>query len=158
MEKIVDFYFVFHEVVCCQTCILESHRACEQIALINDACDGIKSSALVEDVSKALSSLLRTFDSVIENRKYNKESIYLQETTIKESIVKLKQCLLQHVDSLEKSLLSDLAKLQDETVSQLDAEISESKSLSENWQKTKLEYDFNIKHGSNSQFFRLVEN
>lgn len=156
-EKKYDFYCVFHDAVCCQTCILESHRTCEHVSLIDDVSDGIKSSALVEDVYKAVSSLLRTLDVVIENRKTNKESIYSQETTIKASIVKLKQCLLQHVETLEKSLLSDLAKLKDETVSQLDAEISEAKSLSENWQKTKLEYDFNIKHGSNSQLFRLVE-
>lgn len=156
-EKNIDFYCVFHDAVCCQACILESHRACEQISLIDDVCGGIKSSALVEDVSKAVSSLLRTYDSVIENRKTNKELIYSQETIIIESIVKLKQCLLEHVDSLEKSLLSNLAKLKDETVSQLDAEISESIYLSENWQKTKIEFDFNVKHGSNSQLFRLVE-
>ncbi|VDI71393.1 Hypothetical predicted protein [Mytilus galloprovincialis] len=156
-EKNIDFYCVFHDAICCQTCILESHRACEQISLIDDVCDGIKSSALVEDVSKAVSSLLRTYDSVIENRKTNKELIYSQETIIKESIVKLKQCLLEHVDTLEQSLLADLTKLKEETVKQLDAEITESKLMSENWQKTKLEFDFNVKHGSNSQLFRLVE-
>lgn len=156
-EKLVDFYCVCHDVVCCQKCILESHLGCEQISLIDDVSDAIKSSTLVEDVSKAVSSLLRTFDSVIENRKTNKESIYSQETTIKASIVKLKQCLLQHVDTLEKSLLSNLTKLKAETLKQLDTEITEYKSVSKNWQKSKLEFDFNMKHGSNSQLFRLVE-
>ncbi|XP_052073241.1 uncharacterized protein LOC127711286 [Mytilus californianus] len=156
-EKIVDFYCSFHDVVCCHTCILQSHRACEKIELIDDVSSGIKSSAIVEDVSKAVSSLLRTFDSVKENRKNNKESIYSQETMCKTSIVKLKQCLLQHVDSLEQSLFSNLAKLKDETLSQLDAEITEANAMNEYMQKTKQDLDFIMKHGSNSQLFRLVE-
>ncbi|CAG2241247.1 unnamed protein product [Mytilus edulis] len=101
-EKIVDFYCAFHDVVCCQTCIAESHRACQQVKVIDDVSGGIKSSALAEDVSKAVASLLKTFQSLIENRNSNKESVFLQEATIKTSIAKLKQDLLQHVESLEK--------------------------------------------------------
>ncbi|CAC5419507.1 unnamed protein product [Mytilus coruscus] len=156
-EKIVDFYCAFHDVVCCQTCILESHRACQQVKVIDDVSGDIKSSALMEDVSKAVSSLLKTFQSVIENRNNNKESVFLQESIIKTSIAKLKQDLLQHVESLETSLLSELAKLKDETVSQLNIDITESKSMSESWQKIKQELDFNIEHGSNNQLFRLVQ-
>lgn len=156
-EKIVDFYCYFHDVICCQTCIPESHRACQQVKVIDDVSGDIKSSALVEDVSKAVSSLLKTFQSVIENRNNNKESVFLQEPLIKASIAKLKQDLLQHAESLEKSLLSELAKLKSETVSQLDIDITETKSMSENWLKIKQELDFNIEHGSNNQLFRLVQ-
>ncbi|CAG2185949.1 unnamed protein product [Mytilus edulis] len=157
-EKIVDFYCAFHDVVCCQTCIAESHRACQQVKVIDDVSGGIKSSALVEDASKAVSSLLKTFQSVIENRNSNKESVFLQEPIIKTSIAKLKQDLLQHVESLEKSLLSELSKLKSEAASQLDTDLAKTKSKSKRWQKIKQELDFNIEHGSNNQLFRLVQN
>ncbi|VDI71394.1 Hypothetical predicted protein [Mytilus galloprovincialis] len=156
-EKIVDFYCAFHDVVCCQTCIAKSHRACQQVKVIDDVSGGIKSSALVEDASKAVSSLLKTFQSVIENRNNNKESVFLKEPIIKTSIAKLKQDLLQHVESLEKSLLSELSKLKSDAVSQLDTDLAETKSMSKSWQKIKQELDFNIEHGSNNQLFRLVQ-
>ncbi|XP_071180174.1 uncharacterized protein [Mytilus edulis] len=157
-EKIVDFYCAFHDVVCCQTCIAESHRACQQVKVIDDVSGGIKSSALVEDASKAVASLLKTFQSLIENRNSNKESVFLQELIIKTSIAKLKQDLLQHVESLEKSLLSELSKLKSEAASQLDTDLAITKSKSKRWQKIKQELDFNIEHGSNNQLFRLVQN
>ncbi|XP_063448064.1 E3 ubiquitin-protein ligase TRIM45-like [Mytilus trossulus] len=157
-EKIVDFYCAFHDVVCCQTCIAESHRACQQVKVVDDVSGDIKSSALVEDVSKAVSYLLKTLQSVIENRNNNKELVFLQEPLIKTSIAKLKKDLLQHVESLEKSLLSELSKLKSKAVSQLDTDLAETKSMSESWQKIKQELDFNIEHGSNNQLFCSVQN
>lgn len=156
-EKIVDFYCSFHDVVCCQTCIIESHRTCQQVEVIDDVSGAIKSSAVVEDISKAVSSLLQTLNSIIENRKKNKKSVYSQEILIKTTIANLKKDLMQHVDTLEKSLLSKLDKLKEETITYFDNEMISSSSMSEKWQNIKQELDFNIEHGSNNQLFRLVE-
>lgn len=127
VKKNIDLYCMFHDAVCCRTCLLESHRSCEEVQEVGDVSGSIKSSALVEDVSKAISELSKIFDSIIKTRKKNLEAVNCQEVVhvTKESIVKLKADLLKDVDFLEKSLLKDLSNLHEETISELDASVNE---------------------------------
>lgn len=117
----------------------------------------IKSSALVEDVSKAISELSKTFETIVKTRKKNIEIVHCQEAVIKESIVKLKADLLRDVDLLEKSLLYDLTILREETISELDANVNEVSEMNDNWSQIKEELDFNMEYGSNSRIFILAE-
>lgn len=81
--KKIEFYCMFHDVVCCRTCVLESHRSCEQVEEVDDVSGSIKSSALVEDVSNAIPELAKTLDAIIKTRQKNIEAINSQETVIK---------------------------------------------------------------------------
>ncbi|VDI35388.1 Hypothetical predicted protein [Mytilus galloprovincialis] len=157
VNKNIDLYCMFHDVVCCRTCVLESHRPCENVQEVEDVSGSIKSSALVEDVSKAVSELSKTFESIIKTRKKNLEAVNCQESVIKESIVKLKADLLKDVDLLEKSLLKDLSNFHEKTISKLDASVNEFSEMNDTWSKIKEELKFNMEYGSNSRIFILAE-
>lgn len=155
--KILDAYCTFHDDVLCQTCVITMHRSCESIKTIEEVSKNIKSSVLFEDLTKALPALLQTSILLKENLEHNREEVGVHETKIKQSIIQLRAKINVYLDNFESSILTDLSKLRDQSLSNLDKEIKDIANITESVCKHQKDLNFTAAHGSDKKLFLLLE-
>ncbi|CAC5384984.1 unnamed protein product [Mytilus coruscus] len=70
-NKIIELYCADHECPCCSMCISIKHRRCEKVQSIDEAAEGILSSAIVQDVRQGLKYVHDDMKTVLQDRKDN---------------------------------------------------------------------------------------
>lgn len=156
-DHILCAYCTFHDEVCCKACLIDKHRSCDEIKTLDEASKDIQSSVLFEDIVRTIPDLLKTIQSVKESRQQNKEAISVQELDIKDSISKFKMEILRHLDVVEGSLIADLARMKEESLSRLDNELEEIENMNQSVLNHQNNLNFTISHCSRSKLFLLME-
>jgi hypothetical protein len=53
----IDHFCSQHDVVCCRTCLSESHRSCESVLPLDSASKDVKNSSLLSDTLEDMMNL-----------------------------------------------------------------------------------------------------
>ncbi|XP_063427115.1 E3 ubiquitin-protein ligase TRIM71-like [Mytilus trossulus] len=148
-----EFYCSDHDCLICRTCMANTHRTCGKIQPIDVAAKGCKSSAMVEDITKEITSLLKATKELVVDRQENKTRVGEIKAKILKQTAKIRQDINGHLDQLEKKLIFEVETL-DKTIREkacydLGEADKRQNDIKDMWQKVV----FFTKHGSESQLF-----
>jgi hypothetical protein len=62
-----------HDVVCCRTCLSDSHRSCESVLPLDSASKDVKNSSLLSDTLEEHEYMTETLSKMSENRDENRK-------------------------------------------------------------------------------------
>ncbi|CAC5374773.1 unnamed protein product [Mytilus coruscus] len=83
-----EFYCADHDFLICRTCMANMHRTCGKIQPIDVAAEGCRSSSVLEDVSKDITSLLISTKTLLEDRQKKKTSVGQSKAKVLKKIAK----------------------------------------------------------------------
>ncbi|XP_071121403.1 uncharacterized protein [Mytilus edulis] len=149
----LDYFCVDHDIVCCKECLPTNHRVCKNVTSIDIASKSSKQSETFLNFKEQLCFILEALERLNTNRKENGSRIEQEETQIRNQIAKIKENIIQRLDSLEESLIYQLTELKNKNVTGIKRQEKDIGDLvaSTNAQKEVLE--FIRDHGSEKQAF-----
>ncbi|CAC5374772.1 unnamed protein product [Mytilus coruscus] len=149
----LEFYCSDHECLICRTCIANTHRTCGKIQPIDVAAKGCRSSAMVEDITKEITSLLNATKELVVDRQENKTRVGKIKAKVLKEIAKFRQDINDHLNQLERKLISEVDFIEKTMCEKACNDLCEAdktqNDIRDMWQRV----DFFTKHGSESQLF-----
>ncbi|XP_063418614.1 probable E3 ubiquitin-protein ligase MID2 [Mytilus trossulus] len=106
-NKIIELYCADHECPCCSICISIKHRRCEKVQTIDEAAEGILSSAMVQDIRQGLQDVCNDVDTVLKDRNDNLTQLEKEHEKELKTVDKTFQSLRDKLDE-QQSLRKDL--------------------------------------------------
>ncbi|XP_071150435.1 uncharacterized protein [Mytilus edulis] len=155
-DMILEFYCSNHEILCCRSCSVNTHRTCGKILPINVAARGIKTSVMLNDVTADLNGLLKTAQQLVEDRTTNKENIRKAKATTLQNIVKFKRILVQELDELEKKLMTEVGETEKKLTRKAGSDLLNIEDRHKAIVDISEQLEYLTKHGSESQILMLL--
>ncbi|XP_063400170.1 uncharacterized protein LOC134684790 [Mytilus trossulus] len=149
----LEFYCVNDDVMCCQECLPENHRSCDNVISVELASKNSKHSQSFVDFQDQLSFIFEALYKLKNKCKESDSRIEQQETQIRKQIAKIKEDIIKQLEILEESLLKDLTKIKDKSksrVKRLEKDIGDLITSSKVEKET---LEFVRDHGSDKQAF-----
>ena len=104
-----------HDCPCCRRCIIEHHKECKDIDIIEDIIQNVKTSVSFDDLHQQLSVISKNIRSIRKNRKANADLIRKQKKRIEKDIRDLRETMNNHLDKLQEKLTRELMQIEVET-------------------------------------------
>ncbi|KAK3587682.1 hypothetical protein CHS0354_042466 [Potamilus streckersoni] len=104
--KQIEFYCKDHDIVCCSTCAVITHKKCDSIVPVEEAACGIKNSNvrdLTMDKLRKCQSSLRSVVAVLEA---NNRKLQTQTSNLRRKLVETRLKVNHLFDEFEKTLSS----------------------------------------------------
>ena len=149
----IDYFCSQHDVVCCRTCIPDSHSSCKTVIPLDFASKDVKNSSLLSDTLKELDNMTKTLQKIAGNRDDNKKLLKQKKSLIIKQISAVKSKLLKHLDDIETRLITEVASVQEKNEEKIKREKHEISELTSVLKENKQELEFLKHHGSNNQIF-----
>ncbi|CAC5418052.1 unnamed protein product [Mytilus coruscus] len=120
-EYTLDYFCTYHDALCCHGCIAVDHRACNKIFSLKEASKDVRTSALIVDIFDGLKHvrLGKTAIDTIHNREEYIQRVNQEASSITESISAFKKTIIDEINEMEKSAMSSLSNLKNETISKM---------------------------------------
>ena len=151
----VEYFCVDHDELCCRDCLAKTHKSCGNTMSLDSASKGAKQSQLFSDCQEHLTSISKTYKSILKYREENVNDIKDDKEKIKENMKKLKEKLIQRINQVEKELTNKLDILAQENTKFQQDEISKVLEVTEEVELYLKEMLFIVEHGSDKQAFLL---
>ena len=152
----IDYFCSQHDVVCCRSCIPDSHRSCETVIPLDVASKDVINSSLLSDTLKELDNMTETLEKMGENRDDNRKLLEQKKSSIIKQISTVKSKLLKYIDDLEERLINEVASVQEKNDEKIKREKKEMSQLMSVLKDNKQELEFLKDHGSNNQLFLVL--
>ncbi|CAG2227671.1 unnamed protein product [Mytilus edulis] len=146
-----------HDLICCHQCFQSSHKSCKNVSHLDMAAKGIKQSDWLKKLGHDLKEMTKVSHKIIEERKVSKEELKNQVQKIKKEIANMKSKFIQHIDDLEKDLLSELATVDKDGEEESDKEKQELMNMEKEVQADHTALKFVTNNGSESQIYSFVQ-
>jgi gas vesicle protein len=104
-----------HDCPCCRRCIIEHHKECKDIDIIDDIIQDVKTSVSFDDLHQQLSVISKNIRSIRKNRQANADLIRKQKKRIEKDIRDLRETMNNHLDKLQEKLTRELMQIEVET-------------------------------------------
>ncbi|XP_063427114.1 uncharacterized protein LOC134710657 [Mytilus trossulus] len=130
-----------------------THRTCGKIQPIDVAAKGCKTSSMLEDVSKDITSLLISSKALFEDRQKKKTNVGQSKAKVLKEISRFRQEINDHLDQLENKCCSEVDILEHTISKTVGKELIEADKRQHVIQNIWQQVDFFTKHGSESQLF-----
>jgi hypothetical protein len=117
-EKHNEKYQMFcksHDCPCCRKCIIEHHKQCKDIDIIEDIIQYVKTSVSFDDLQQQLSVISKNIQRIRENRQANADLIRKQKEKIEKNISDLRETMNNHLDTLQEKLTKELIQVEVKT-------------------------------------------
>jgi len=152
-----NLYCKEHECPCCGICLLQNHKDCKEVAVLENITKNVKTSSMFTEIEHLIKDMIENIGKIRQNRGTNSSSVKEQKRIIEIEIQELRTKINNHLDNLEENLLKELT----EAEKQITDETHELQvSLDEKHNKL-IEYQTNIvnikKYASDLQTFIAVK-
>ena len=137
-----EYFCVDHDVICCNECLVESHRTCAKAMSIDIASKGAKRSQSFIDSVQLIEQVSETVNEFTKDRREHIGSIDDQSNQVKEKITNAIQGWISYLESLEKSLIKNAQRQIDTIIANAQKEIFETKQIEEYITKLKDAFEF----------------
>ncbi|XP_063427113.1 uncharacterized protein LOC134710656 [Mytilus trossulus] len=151
-----DFYCSDHNCLICQKCLDNNHRNCGKIQTIDIPAKGCRSSLMLEDVTKDITSLLKSTKELVEESQKNKTSVGQIKGKVLKEISRFRHIINDHLDQLERKLNPEVDIIDKTICKKADKEFCEANERQNFVENVWKQVDFYTKHGSESQLFILL--
>ena len=151
-----EYFCVDHDMLCCKECFSETHRTCKTVPSLDTASNGIKSSQSYKDAGDEINHILQTLDTLSSGHIDNKETIQQEADVIHDNIIRVKEKLIEKVESLVQQLMDELKQIKDNQLNEIKANITDIEDVITSSKAHKGAFDFTKDNGSDQQTFLLV--
>ena len=149
----IDHFCSQHDVVCCRTCLSDSHSSCESVLPLDFASKDVKNSSLLSDTLEEQDYMTETLSKMSENRDDNRKLLKQKKSLIIKQISAAKSKVLKYLDEIEERLITEVESVQEKNEEKINSEKHEICQLTSILKDNKQELEFLKNHGSNNQLF-----
>ena len=149
----IDYFCSQHDVVCCRTCLSDSHRSCESVLPLDFASKDVQDSTLLSDTLIEQDYMTEILSKMEENRDENKKILKQKKSLIIKQISAAKSKVLKYLDDIEKKLITEVGSVQEKNDEKINREKHEICQLTSTLKDNKQELEFLKDHGSNNELF-----
>ena len=146
-----------HECPCCRICIVENHKDCREVAVLENITKNVKTSTMFNEVEHLIKELIENIGKIRHNRVTNSSSVKEQKRIIENEIQELRTKINTHLDKLQEDLMKELT----EAEKQVTTETHELHVSLDEKQRKLTEYQTNIanieKYASDLQTFIAIK-
>ena len=79
-----------HECPCCRICIVENHKDCREVAVLENITKNVKTSTMFNEVEHLIKELIENIGKIRQNRETNSSSVKEQKRIIENEIQELR--------------------------------------------------------------------
>ena len=108
-EKFI-LYCKEHECPCCKICILENHKDCKEVTVLENMIKNIKTSNMFNEIEQLIDELIETIGNIRQNREKNTSAVKEQNILVENEIRELRRKIDKHLDKLQESLMKELTE------------------------------------------------
>jgi hypothetical protein len=108
-EKFIA-YCKEHERPCCRICILENHKDCKEVVIVENIIHNIKTSHIFNEIERSIDELFETIGKIRQNRETNYSAIKEQKISVENEIRELRTQIDKHFDKLQEGLMKELTE------------------------------------------------
>jgi hypothetical protein len=139
----------------CRACLVDGHRSCKDVVVLDIACAGSKTTVLKETdrETKHIIETLVSFENGIET---NRSSLDKECSQIENEIALEKSKAIGRLNELEKSLKTKLHRLRDTNEVIMTNELVKIKDINSQAKKRLKQIQLVEKHGTDKQAFLLA--
>ena len=99
-----------HERPCCRICILENHKTCNNVTILENIIKNVKTSNLFSEIERLIDELIETIGKIRQNREKNTSAVKEQKMLVESEILELRKKIDKHLDKLQESLMKELTE------------------------------------------------
>ena len=108
-EKFIA-YCKEHERPCCGICILENHKDCKGVTILENIIYNVKTSHMFNEIERSIDELIETIGKIRQNREANASAVKEQKILVENEIRKLRTKIDKHLDKLQESLMKEMTE------------------------------------------------
>ena len=151
----IEYFCTHHDVIVCRACLVDGHRSCKDVVVLDIACAGSKTTVLKETdrETKHIIETLAAFEIGIEN---NRSALHKECSKIENEIALEKSKAIGRLNEIEKSLKTKLHGLKDKNEVIMTDELEKIKDISSQAKKRLKQIQLVEKHGKDRQAFLLA--
>ncbi|CAC5363595.1 unnamed protein product [Mytilus coruscus] len=112
-------YCYEHECSCCTKCLIEEHKNCKELTVINNFISSIKSSNMILEIENSLREVAENLKRIKKNRAENMSSLILDRQRIEIEIQGARDAINEHFDRLQNDVMKELARIEDDKSKQI---------------------------------------
>lgn len=100
-----------HDQPVCKSCLVESHSKCQDIPVLSDIIENVKTSSVFYEIKSELNNAHEAVQGALENRSLNLNSIQNLRQSLKEEITCKTNEFIAKIKRLEQNMLSEIDKV-----------------------------------------------
>ena len=135
-----NLYCKEHECPCCGVCIVETHRDCIDVIILENLIKDVKTSDIFNEMEQLIYEMVETIGKFKQNRETNSSAVREQKIIVGYKIRKLRTKVNNHLDKLQEDLMKELT----EAEKQITDETRELLTSLDKKQKELAEYQTNV--------------
>ena len=105
-----QIYCQKHACPCCRICIIESHNKCQDITVLEDVVQGVKSSHMFKEIESLIDEMIGNVGKIRQNRETYSVAATEQKQMIESEIRELRTKVNNHLDKLQEDLMKELTE------------------------------------------------
>ena len=146
-----------HERPCCGICMVETHRDCLEVAILENIVKDVKTSDIFNEIEQLINEMIEIIGKIRQNREINSSGVRKQKIIVENEIRELRTKINNHLDKLQEGLMKKLT----ETEKQITDEARDIMVSLDEKQKELTEYQTNIvnikRYASDLQTYMAVK-
>ena len=108
-EKFI-LYCKEHECPCCRICILENHKDCKEVTVLENIVKNVKTSNMFNEMEQLINESIETIGKIRQNRETNASAVKEQKILVESEIRELRRKIDKHLDKLQEKLMMELTE------------------------------------------------
>jgi hypothetical protein len=149
----IDYFCSQHDVVCCRTCLTDSHRSCESVLPLDSSSKDVKNSSLLSDTLEEQDYMTETLSKMEENRDENKKLLKQKKSLIIKQISAAKSKVIKYLDDIEDRLITEVGSVQEKNKENINREKHEMCQITSILKDNKQELEFIKDHALIISYF-----
>lgn len=135
-----QFYCELHGCPFCRICMLEDHRQCKDVSILEHVIKNVKTSVTFNEIEQLIDELTETIGKIKQNRENNSADVSEQKRVVEHEIWELRAKINKHLDKLQEDLMKELT----EAETKIQVKTSELLSSLDKKKKELAEYQTNM--------------
>ena len=112
-EKFI-LYCKEHERPCCRICILDNHKDCKEVTVLENITKNVKTSNMFNEIEQLIDELIETIGKIRQNRETNASAVKEQKILIENEIRELRRKIDKHLDKLQEGQMMELTEAEEQ--------------------------------------------
>ena len=129
-----------HACPCCGICMVETHRDCLDVSILENIIKDVKTSDIFNEIEQLINEMIEIIGKIKQNRETNSSAVTEQKIVVGNEIRELRTRINNHLDKLQEDLMKELT----ETENQITDETRDLMVSLDEKQKELTEYQTNV--------------
>ena len=99
-----------HECPCCRICIVNNHRDCKEVDILENIITNVKASNMLNELEILIKEMIENIGKIRQNRETNSSAVKEQKRIIVNEIHEERTKINNHLDKLQEDLMKKLTE------------------------------------------------